>query len=531
MASALDSVLTPLAGFWRALSAAQRVALASIVLVTLGAVALVTSFARQSEYATLYSGLAPADAAAIVDELSSMQVPFELAHAGTAVQVPVERVYDARLELAQKGLPASGPVGLEAFDDAPIGMTPFQQRVRFRRAIEGELSRTISRLGPVSWARVHINLPDKQLFRRDAPQTSASVVLSLLPGQSLSAPEARGIAQLIAGAVEGLDVDRVSILDASGRMLVRPRANEEEALAADALDVQRSIERELAARAQGLLDAALGAGKSVVSVSARVDTRRVEEKQDKVNPEEAAIVSEQRTEENRSETAPIPSGVPGVAANVPGGTGAAVAAQPSTESITRETTNFEFTRSTSRTVAPMGAVQRLSVAVMVDGTYQSAPPAEEGQEPPAPVYQPRGAEELQQLGEIVKRAVGFDAERGDVIEVQNLPFHSPLDDLVVGAPSFWERPEFMMLVSPIARGIAVLGAIALLALLVIRPALRQLSTGAGAAGTGAVGPAGAAALPAAGQAGAALDQGEIAIPVSRQDAKQVAEAIRQWLRE
>ncbi len=197
----LDKLPQQLAVFWSGLGGAQRFAFASIMLITLGAGALLVNVANESEYAVLYAQLSPEDAASIVDELSTAQVPYKLTHAGSTIQVPVERVYDLRLELAAKGVSTSGPVGFEIFDGNGLGMTPFQQRIRFQRALEGELSRTISHLAPIRSARVHITLPEKALFKRDKVQPRAAVVVSLLPGRTLSGAEAVGISQLLAGAV------------------------------------------------------------------------------------------------------------------------------------------------------------------------------------------------------------------------------------------------------------------------------------------------------------------------------------------
>jgi flagellar M-ring protein FliF len=248
-----------------------------------------------------------------------------------------------------------------------------------------------------------------------------------------------------------------------------------------------------------------------------------------VNPDQTAVLSEQRVEEIRSEPVVGAAGVPGTPTNVPGrGPGAeAIGAPPSTENVTRETINFEVTRATTHTVIPIGAIQRLSVAVLVDGTYV----APEGEEGAAPQYQPRNEEEMGQIEEIVKRAVGFDAGRGDIIEVQNLPFRSPLEDIPQLEIPFWERPGLMPLAALLARGVAVLGGFALLALMVIRPALRQLATAPGA--TGLVRPqTGGEAAAGAGEGSLQIQENaELSIPISKDQARVVAEAMRQWLRE
>jgi flagellar M-ring protein FliF len=472
----LGNWLAQVGGLWRRLNAAQRVALASVSLLVAGALALLVSLGGREPYATLYADLSPQDASQVVDKLESLRVPFQLTHAGTAIQVPLERVYELRLELATQGLPSGGPVGFELFDSGGLAVTPFEERVRFRRALEGELARTIASLQPIRSARVHINLPDRRTFQRERARPSASVVVGLRSRQELSGDDVKGIAHLITGAVEGMTVDQVSIIDESGRLLARGGAAQEESdlLAGEALELQRGVERRLAARAQGLLDAALGAGTSVVTVSALIDRRRFEESQERVNPDETAVISEQTTEEQRSEPGlSVAGGVPGAAANVPDSLGAGAAPAPgsSEETVARSTTNFEVSRTRSRTVVPMGDVRRLSVAVLVDGTYA----APDGQPEAAPAYQPRSEQELQQIREIVKRAVGFDEQRGDAIEVQNLAFRSPPGDVAAPPPGFWQRPELLVLLPGLARTGAVLLGVLLLILLVIRPALQQLT--------------------------------------------------------
>lgn len=532
MLGGLDKLPQQLASFWTSMNGAQRFAFLSIGLITAGVLALLVNIAREPEYATLYAELSPEDSAAILDELSTAQVPFKLTHAGTSIQVPVERVYDIRLELAAKGLPASGPVGFEVFDDNGLGMTPFQQRIRFRRALEGELSRTIARLAPIHSARVHITLPERAVFKRDQAKPRAAVVVTLTPGRTLNSAEANGITHLISGAVDGLDASQITILDSSGRLLARPGGDEDDLLAAEVLGVQQGIETQLARRAQKLLDAALGAGKSVVTVTAAIDRKRFEETKSRVNPDETAVLSEQRVEESRSEPVPTSGGIPGTPSNVPGGAGAepAPAAPPSTEEVTRETINFEISRSESRTVIPLGQIQRLSIAILVDGKYLPQEAAE-GEPPPPPQYEPRSEEELQQIGEIVKRAVGFDAERGDVIEIQNFAFRSPLEDLPAEEIPFWQRPELFVLLPTLGRIFGLLAGVILLSTLVLRPALQQLATSplrrAARTHTGEADESGVSPD----QQALEIRKAELAIPIDKTQAKDVADAIRGWLRE
>ncbi|MFQ5698771.1 MAG: flagellar basal-body MS-ring/collar protein FliF [Myxococcota bacterium] len=527
----MTTLLQRLSTLWGRLPASQRAALASALAVTAGVLSLLVYLAGQPSFVTLYADLEPQDATRILDALESQQVPHRLSRAGTAIEVPSDKVYELRLQLASQGLPSSGTVGFEVFDKSDLGATPFQQRIRFRRAIEGELGRTISRLEPIQWARVHISLPERSAFKRDRQAPSAAVVVSLRPGRALDGSEARGIAHLISGAVEGLETKQITIVDAQGRTLLRPSGGEDAALAASALDVRRGLERELTARAQSLLDAALGAGHSVITVAATIDRRRIDATQERVNPDESAVVSEQRVEEVRSEPSSQSGGIPGTRSNVPpGGAGDESGAGQSNETVTRETTNFEISRSRSHTVVPIGSLKKLSVAVLVDGTY-STPEAAAGEPRPAPVYAPRTQEELSQIEEIVKRSVGFDEDRGDSIRVENLEFRSPLADVPVEDLPLWQRPELFVLLPSVMKMLAVLGGIILLVFFVLRPMVRQLMTLPALEVTaGGAAEAGAATGEGAGLALSARPP-DLSIPLSKDDAKLVADAVKQWLRE
>ena len=217
----LAQLFADLGKFWQGLSSAQRIAALSIALITGGALALLVNLASRPQYTTLYSDLSPTDAQSIVEQLRTRQVPFELTHAGTTIQVPLQRVYDMRLELAAQGLPNSGPVGFEVFNDSGLGLTPFQEKVRYRRALEGELSRTISQIDSIESARVHINIPGRAVFRREQKKASAAVVVKLRSGRALGTDKAAGIGHLVSAAIEGLESDQVTLLDTKGRL---PRA-------------------------------------------------------------------------------------------------------------------------------------------------------------------------------------------------------------------------------------------------------------------------------------------------------------------
>jgi flagellar M-ring protein FliF len=388
-----------------------------------GLVALLWMFGAVEQQA-LYTQLTMADAAAITAKLREMQVPYSIEGDGTTILVPSSMVYDTRLRLATEGLPQGGGVGFELFDQGSFGMTEFMQNLNYRRALQGELARTIMQLTAVRNARVHVVLPKKSLFVEQQEKATASVVLKLVPGRRLSPDQIRGIAHLVGSSVEGLDPSDVTIVDTSGQILSR---NDEPASFLShteaQLAYQQHLEHDLERRVQGLLERAVGKGKVLVRVSATLDFQHIERTEERFDADNPAIRSEQRNKEERRGPGQQAMGVPGVRSNVETVAGELEKAKGTT-SLARqsETINYELSKMISKVVAPSGEIKQLSVAVLVDGTYQ--PGVQAGEQ----TYVPRTAEELAKYREIVKSAVGYNEARGDRVEVTNLLFE-PQGDL------------------------------------------------------------------------------------------------------
>ncbi len=384
------------------------------VLVTIAVAAF--SLLRDAEpaYALLYANLEEADAGAVVERLREKQVPFKLERSGTQVWVPEASVHETRLALAAEGLPRGGGVGFEIFDEQRFGESEFAEQVKYHRALEGELSRTIGHLAGVESARVHLVLPQRNLFAADESQATASVVVKLRPGARLADERVRGVVHLVASSVRGLAPESVTVVDGDGRPLAGGEQAEDE-LATRSLEVRRSYEHSKERAVQQLLDATLGPGVAVVRVAADMTFAREERTEERFDPSTIATRSFQITEERNGAAGPTAEGVPGTPSNLPGGE-TPTTGTTGDDGLSRrsETRNYEVSKVTTRAIEPVGRVTRLDVAVVVDGTWTGAGAQRR--------YRARPAEEITRIRTIVESAIGSQADRGDRVTVENVQF-------------------------------------------------------------------------------------------------------------
>lgn len=408
-----------LAAFLLSQPPARRLAMA---VVGTGSLALVLGLAwwvQRPLFRPLFTNLTQDDAAAIVEALRGEKVPFQLEDGGRAVLVPAERLYELRLQLASRGLPEGGGVGFEVFDKQMLGQTDFLEHLNYQRALQGELSRTIAQLAGVESARVHLAIPERSLFIADDRRPSASVVVKLMQGRTLARAQIDGIVHLVSASVEGLAADAVTVVDEGGRMLTQPRGGLEGGGApSGALEYQQSLEVTIADRIEGMLGAVVGRDKVIARVAASVDFARVERTEEIYDPDRTAIRSQHTTKEQSAGARSTSStsstgGTPGAEANLTNDAGAN-GAEGARSERKEETQSYEVSKVISRTLAPVGAVKQLSVAVLIDGTYK--------EEKGTRTFVPRPQEELDRLTELVKSAVGFSSERGDKIQVSSVPF-------------------------------------------------------------------------------------------------------------
>jgi len=468
-------------------------------------------WASRPVFDSVFANLEEPDAAAIVEYLRNERIPYRLEHGGRAVLVPSERVYDVRLALASAGLPRGSGTGFEIFDEQKLGMTDFVQRLNYTRALQGELSRTIAQISGVTAARVHLALPERSVFVSEDRHPTASVVLTLAPGRAMGAGSVAGIVHLVASSVEGLSPDDVTIVDNAGRVLAGDKGGlEASGVGHHVLDYQHALEGRLEERIESMLGRVVGQEKVNARVNVLLDLTRVETTEERVDPDRTAVSSERLSREE-SNDARAAGGVPGVASNltneVPEVTGG-TRSERRDESVT-----YEVSKVTSRSVGSIGQVERLSVAVLIDGTYEQA----EG----GATFVPRPQEELDRYTELVKSAVGFSEARGDRVEVASVPFEVPA---VV-------EEGWIDTVQTVSGGLAayvprMLGVMLLLVffLFVMRPALGRLSA---QTGPGRVTVAGHSVLPDLD--GIVQRLGDENRRLTTEDPERAAYLVRQWL--
>jgi flagellar M-ring protein FliF len=412
------------------------------------------------DYQVLFSNLSQEDAGDMVSKLKERKIPYELTNNGTTILIPRDQVYDLRLSLATEGLPKGGGIGFEVFDRTNLGTTDFVQKLNYQRALQGELSRTIKQIKEIEQARVHIVAPRESLFVEEQKKTTASVLIKTRSGMTLAPPQVEGIVNLVSSAVEGLEPGNITVVDTSGKVLFK-RADSTQVgqLTTTQLEYQRHIEEGLKKKVQGMLEEVLGPNKAIARISTDIDFQQVEITEEKYDPT-GVLRSEQKNAEKSSTTqVQPPSGEPkeSVVKNEQRGAERSSGSQaPSLSGESKEASlevkgnepnkgatpdnlrvqtkgstpppvnltsaerqnevrNYEISKVNKRIRAPVGKTAKISAAVIVDGSYKGSGKNRE--------YVPRGQEEMKNLENIVKKAIGYDQERKDQVEVINMPFY------------------------------------------------------------------------------------------------------------
>ena len=480
---------------WEALlrgPSARQLALIGGLAVSVAVMVGIFFWAQQPVYRTVFSSLPEADRAAIVEALQASDRDYRIDRNSGAIQVPATDVHETRLYLAGQGLPKGQGVGYEMLqEDQRFGTSQFMETARFQRALETELARSIRSIGAVEQARVHLAMPRETVFIRETSRPSASVVISLAAGRRLGDNQVAAIVHLVASSVPDMPEEGVSVVDQRGNLLTRDDMMEGVGMSARQFEYRQLVERSYARRIEELLTPMMGDGRVRAKVNTVIDFDHEESTHETFDPEGTVVRSEQTLEERR-EAADLAEGVPGALTNQPPGAGeiGAEAEDPIAEGIfpfntsNQATRNFEVGRTVRHNRRAQGGIQRLSVAVLVDQPMVAGDNGES-------VREPMTEQQIQRLTALIQDAVGFDAERGDSINVIDAAFQeAELDE--VSEPAFWERP----LALELGRwAIAAVVALALI-LMVMRPMVNGLlARGAG----GRDDQDGTAALPEGGQ--------------------------------
>ncbi|KWV58307.1 flagellar M-ring protein FliF [Bradyrhizobium macuxiense] len=403
-----------LVAFLRGLGAARLAAMVAVTAALIGFFAFVIMRVTTPQMTTLFTDLSTDDSSAIIKELERQAVPYELRNDGAVIMVPKDKVTRLRMKLAEGGMPKGGGVGYEIFDKSDaLGTTSFVQNINHLRALEGELARTIRGIDRVQAARVHLVLPERPLFSRETPEPSASIVLRVRG--SLEPQQIRAIRHVVASAVNGLKPQRVSIVDETGQLLADGATSDADAAVGD--ERRTAFEKRLRKQVEDIVSSVVGAGRARVQLSADFDYNKITQTSDKFDPEGRVLRSSQTREESSATT--DNSGQVTVNNELPGNQNQDNAARAKDQSKkSEETNNYEISRTTTTEVTEAGRVNRISVAVLVDGSYSKN---EKGEM----VYQDRSKEELDRISALVRSAIGFDKKRGDQVEVVNLRFAEP----------------------------------------------------------------------------------------------------------
>lgn len=442
-------------------------------------------WAKAPDYRTLFSNLSDQDGGAIVSQLTQMNVPYRFADNGGALEVPADKVHELRLRLAQLGLPKGGSVGFELLDQEKFGISQFSEQVNYQRALEGELSRTIETLGPVKSARVHLAMPKPSLFVREQKSPSASITVNLEPGRALDEGQISAVVHLVSSAVAGLPPGNVTLVDQGGHLLTQSNTS-----ARDLNDAQLKYTADVEGRVQRRIEAILGPivgnGNVHAQVTAQVNFDNKEQTDEQYRPNgdasQAALRSRQVSESDQSGS-PYPGGVPGALSNTPApAPSAPIANQPANQAANgqnaqngasrttttngphnsqrSETSNFEVDRTIMHTKKNVGDVQRLSVAVVVN--YRNLPTGK-----PLPLTN----DQMKQIEDLTREAMGFSTTRGDTLNVVNSPFNDTEE--TGGELPFWKQQTFIDQLMSAGRWLLVLIVAWLLWRKAVKPQLQR----------------------------------------------------------
>ena len=477
----------PLAQGYSRLDATRKAMLLLGSLAVVVVLAAAFFMANQPDYRVLYANLSDKDGGAVIAQLSQMNVPYQHAEGGGAILVPANRVHETRLLLASQGLPRGAVTGFELMDNSPLGMTQFQERLTFQRGLEGELTRSIMSLNSVAQARVHLALPNQNGFFREQQRPSASVLVTLFPGRALDRTQVAGIIHLVASSVPEMQPTAVSVVDQHGSLLSQSPNQPNELINAQQLEFTRMLEQMYTQRILDLLEPVVGRQNVRAQVTADLDFSLTEQTSEQHRPNqgtnEAAVRSMQMIEAGSQLDQP-PAGVPGAVANLPPGQAAAPINEEAaplgiipgnnvglgtTEASRRreQVTNFEVDRTVSVTRGSTGNIRRLSAAVVLNHAEITDRRGEASTTPLPP-------ETIEQINALVREAIGFNAQRGDSVNVLNAAFNRT--ETAVPDLAWWQQATTMDLARSLAwpLGMLLLGLILFLGM--VRPALKMMAT-------------------------------------------------------
>lgn len=542
MADTPNNPTPSIASLLLSLSGQQKMGFMVAVAATIAVLAGLWMWGQTPDYRVLYANLSDRDGGAIIESLQQQNIPYKFAEGGGALLVPGNLVHEVRLRLASQGLPKGGTVGFELMESQKFGTSQFLEQVNYQRSLEGELARSMQTLAAVESARVHLAIPKPSVFVKDQQKPSASVVLTLHPGRVLDAGQVNGIVHLVSSSIPNMPAQSVTVLDQSGNMLNSVRDGNEQTMDATQLKYVREIEQDYIKRIEAILAPITGPQNVKAQVTANLDFSQVEETAETYKPNQrpftAAIRSSQTLESLNGIT--TAGGVPGALTNQP----APAATTPITKSAnaagntaaenaanTRKeaTSNFELDRTIQHTKLPVGSIRRISVAVVINNRNITDPKT--GKVSSKPYTDAENA----QISALVKEAMGFDAKRGDSLNVLNKAFNTEPEPVLPEVP-LWKQPETVALAKDILKYLLIAGGLGFLLFGIIRPSFKNLAAQAAAQAEAAAAAAAAEAARHHSHGAAQFEQKnsyednlQLAKQLTRDDPKIVASVVKEWV--
>jgi flagellar M-ring protein FliF len=473
--ASVRDVLGQFQNFFQTLTAAKKVTLFAVLAVVLAGMAALVYLANRETWTPLYNNVNNEDAAVIKEKLDKAQIPVQIGPGGRSILVPTARADEARLALAKERVSLGGGLGFADLfvGQSSLGETEFQQQVKYRMALEGELGRLVSKINNIRGAKVTLALPKKSVFLEQDQKSTASVVVDMTPGTQLGRNEVLTIVHLVANSVENLQKENVVVVDNQGRLLSRGIGDDSSGVNfSDHFVFRRNVEQALEAKIVSQLESVVGENRVQARVAADLDFDKTKLKQDIYDPDASVVRSEQVSSENSSGTRSIPVGVPGVTSNLPETqAGASEVANVSQLQRSSETRNYENSVKTITSEPSMGKLKRLTVSVLIDGKYK--PILDASGRIVTRQYEEWSTAEKQEIEKLIKASVGFDEKRGDNLEVVNLRFtRGSEEDVTRQVEATQHNREFFLdILRYTFLGVGLLALI----IFVIRPMVQRLS--------------------------------------------------------
>lgn len=473
MAASIDpsKVLSSLTEWFLKLPLGQKVIFPLLLFGSFAGIMFVSNWANQPAYAVLFSDLEPQDSAAVIERLKELKVNYQVRNDGRTIAIsPAESVHEMRISLIGEGVPKAGKVGYEIFQENNLGRTVMQEVMMQLNAVQGELERTITAIDSVASARVHIVKPEKSVFASKKAEPTASVLIKLRSGGELEKKQIKGIANLVAGAVEGLKPENVTIVDVRGNLLT-PKEEGEDGLGIEAtrLQYQREVERGYVQRIEQMLARVIGPEKVIARVTAELDFSQNEREEETYDPGGQVVRSERVIEEGSGSSQR--GGVPGVVSNLSNDPNLLTPTTSESERNSRreEVKNYEVTRAVNRITSPRGKLTRLSAAVLVGGSFSEVPGADGAK---VKEFVPLAPEMMSQIEAVVRSAVGYDPARGDAVTVESVPFFESETDFSAAMDGKEMKETIYGAITSVSPPIVFL----LFLLIVVRPLVKFLTT-------------------------------------------------------